>query len=101
MRSEENAQHHHRVLTSFAHLVVCHTRLQGKGGNSVRAVREESQAFVSIVKADFRHVQERIMILKGTVDQIATATKGIAILSVPHRQNIRAHPIRIIGRSAM
>lgn len=91
---------------------------QGKGGNSVRQVREESQAFVSIVsiqtdftvasavqrlclcgctrlthtphvacthtqvKADFRHVQERIMILKGTVEQIAAATKGIALLSV-------------------
>lgn len=39
---------------------------------------------LSQVKAEFRHVQERIMILKGTVEQIATATKGIAALSVKH-----------------
>jgi hypothetical protein len=52
----------------------------GKGGNSVRSVREESGCFVSIVKADFRHVQERIMVLKGSVEQIAAATKGITTL---------------------
>lgn len=52
-------------------------------------MREESGCFVSIVKADFRHVQERIMVLKGSVEQIAAATKGIAILSDHTRIRMR------------
>jgi len=52
----------------------------GKVGANVRKVREDSKAFVSILKAEFRNVQERIMVLKGTVPQIAKATALIAHL---------------------
>ena len=53
----------------------------GKAGNSVREVREQTGVSLSIVKADYRHAQERIMILKGQPQQIALAAKCIATLS--------------------
>jgi predicted RNA-binding protein YlqC (UPF0109 family) len=54
----------------------------GKGGANVKRVREDSGAFVSILKAEFRNVQERIMVIKGTAAEIAHATHLIAGLLV-------------------
>jgi transcription antitermination factor NusA-like protein len=54
----------------------------GKGGANVSRVREESGAFVSILKAEFRNVTERIMVLKGSATQIAQSTKLISDLMV-------------------
>merc|ERR1712130_381308 len=45
----------------------------GKGGANVKRVREEAGVFLSILKAEFRAVQERIMVMKGTISQIAKA----------------------------
>jgi len=54
----------------------------GKGGANVKRVREDSGAFVSILKSDFRNVQERIMLLKGTPTQIGKAALLLAELLV-------------------
>jgi heterogeneous nuclear rnp K-like protein 2 len=54
----------------------------GKGGANVKRVREETNVFLSILKAEFRNVQERVMVLKGTVAQIARAATLIAELLV-------------------
>ena len=56
--------------------------LIGKGGANVKRVREESGAFVSILKSDARSVQERIMLIKGTVEQIGKAALLIAELLI-------------------
>jgi len=60
----------------------------GKAGANVRRVREESGAFISILKTDFRNVQERILVLKGNVHQILKATKSVAQLMLDN-QNAR------------
>ena len=57
--------------------------LIGKGGANVKRVREDSGAFVSILKSESRTVQERIMLIKGTTEQIAKAALLIAELSAP------------------
>ncbi len=54
----------------------------GRGGASVRAVREGSLCGLVIVKAEPKQNMERIMILKGDAQQIATAVKLCAQLSV-------------------
>lgn len=54
----------------------------GKGGANVKRVREESGAFVSILKAEFRTVHERVMVLKGYASQIAKAAQLIADLLI-------------------
>lgn len=46
----------------------------GKGGANIQRVREESGAYLSILKAEFKNVQERVMVLKGTASQIGQAT---------------------------
>ena len=56
--------------------------LIGKGGANVKRVREDSGAFVSILKSDARSVQERIMLIKGTVEQIGKAALLIAELLI-------------------
>jgi len=53
----------------------------GRGGASVRSVRESSLVHLAIVKAEPRQAQERIMVLKGTTAQISNAVKQIAQLS--------------------
>lgn len=51
----------------------------GKAGANVKRIREESGAYVSIVKNDFnRQAHERIMILKGQVPAISKATALVA-----------------------
>jgi len=54
----------------------------GKGGANVKRVREEAGVFLSILKAEFRAVQERIMVMKGTIIQIAKALFLIAELLI-------------------
>ena len=56
--------------------------LIGKGGANVKRVRDESGAFVSIMKAEARSVTERIMLIKGSVEQIGKAALLIAELLV-------------------
>lgn len=58
----------------------------GKAGANVQRVREESGAFVSILKAESRTVPDRVLVLKGASSQIATATQLIAELL----QNVNA-----------
>ena len=60
--------------------------LIGRGGSNVKKVREESGAFVSIMKSDSRTVHERIMLIKGTVDQIGKAALLIAELLIEAAQ---------------
>lgn len=45
----------------------------GKGGANCKRIREETGAFISILKSDFRNVQERVMLLKGDLDSIGKA----------------------------
>lgn len=54
--------------------------LIGKSGGNIKRVRDESGAFVSILKTDYRHVQDRVMVIKGTTAQIANAAKLITEL---------------------
>jgi transcription antitermination factor NusA-like protein len=54
----------------------------GKSGANVKRVRDDSGAFVSILKSDYRNVQERIMVLKGTPAQIAKAGKMLGELLI-------------------
>jgi len=54
----------------------------GKAGANVKRVRDETGAFVSILKAEFRNVQERIMVLKGTSTQIAKGCRLLADLLI-------------------
>jgi len=60
----------------------------GKAGANVKRVREETGAFVSILKAEFRNVQERIMVLKGTATQIAKGCRLLAdlLIDVAHKE---------------
>jgi len=60
----------------------------GKGGSNVKKVRDETGAFVSILKAEFRNVQERIMVLKGTSTQIAKGCRLLAdlLMDVAHQK---------------
>lgn len=85
----------------------------GKGGANVKRVREEAGVFLSILKAEFRAVQERIMVMKGTITQIAKALfliselliegsgkdkssgDGIAIRLLVHRSSVGA----VIGKA--
>ena len=50
----------------------------GKGGANSKRIREETGAFISILKSDFRNVQERVMLLKGDLTAIG---KAIAMTS--------------------
>ena len=61
--------------------------LIGRGGSNVKKVREESGAFVSIMKSDSRTVHERIMLIKGTVEQIGKAALLIAELLIEAAQS--------------
>lgn len=62
----------------------------GKAGANVKRIREESGAYVSIVKNDFnRQAHERIMILKGQVNAIAKATALVAQSLVDTNTNRR------------
>lgn len=84
----------------------------GKGGANVKRVREEAGVFLSILKAEFRAVQERVMVMKGTISQVAKAlfliselliegsgkdkssNEGIAIRLLVHRASVGA----VIGK---
>jgi len=57
----------------------------GKGGANVTRVREESGASVSILKAESRNVQERIMIIRGTVAQVSKAANHLTQLTLDAR----------------
>lgn len=59
----------------------------GKGGNNVRSVRESSGCYVSILKSDYRSVQERIMLLKGQPEHIAKAAHMICELLIESAAN--------------
>ena len=61
--------------------------LIGRAGTNVKKVREESGAFVSIMKSDSRSVHERIMLIKGTVEQIGKAALFIAELLIEAAQS--------------
>ena len=52
----------------------------GKGGANVRSVREASGCYVSILKTEYRDVVERVMEVKGTVEQIPVAVEKLAEL---------------------
>ena len=54
----------------------------GKAGANVRSVRECSGCYVSILKSEYRDVTERVMEVKGTVEQIPVAVEKIAELLV-------------------
>jgi len=54
----------------------------GKGGANVKRVREESGAFVSIAKSDYRQVHERIMMVRGSPDHAAKALQAVAQLII-------------------
>lgn len=49
----------------------------GKQGANVKQVREATSVYVSILKTDYRSVQERILVLKGQLPNIASACKLI------------------------
>lgn len=49
----------------------------GKQGANVKQVREATSVYVSILKTDYRSVQERVLVLKGDLSNIATACKMI------------------------
>ena len=52
----------------------------GKGGANVRSVREASGCYVSILKTEYRDVVERVMEVKGSVEQIPLAVEKLAEL---------------------
>lgn len=54
----------------------------GKGGTNVNRVREECGVFLSIMKAESPNVTERIMVLKGTNNQLSRAAQFIAELMI-------------------
>ena len=54
----------------------------GKAGANVKKVREETNVFLSILKAESPSVKERIMVLKGSVLQISQALRMIADLLI-------------------
>lgn len=54
----------------------------GKGGQNVKMVREESSAFVSILKSDHPGSKERILTLKGTPENNAKAAQLITRLLI-------------------
>jgi len=54
----------------------------GKGGMNVKRVRDEAGVFLSILKADYRNMQERVMVLKGEPEQVALAFQMVAELLV-------------------
>lgn len=45
----------------------------GKQGANVKAVREATSVYVSILKTDYRSVQERVLVLKGQLSNISIA----------------------------
>lgn len=52
----------------------------GKGGANVRSVREASGCYVSILKTEYKDVVERVMEVKGTMEQIPVAVEKLAEL---------------------
>ena len=51
----------------------------GKGGSNVKSIRTESSAFVSILRSDYPSA-ERVMTLKGKLENITTAAQLITTL---------------------
>lgn len=51
----------------------------GKAGSNVKRIREESSAFVSILRNDY-NAKERVLTLKGTVEYIAHASELVTTL---------------------
>jgi predicted RNA-binding protein YlqC (UPF0109 family) len=60
----------------------------GKKGANVQRVREDSGAFVSILKAEYRNVQERVLVVRGAITQVAKSAHAIMQL-VLEAQNSR------------
>ena len=52
----------------------------GRKGANVKSIRENTGVYLSILKSDFRNVQERVMILKGPLGSISVATHETAKL---------------------
>jgi len=50
----------------------------GKAGVNVKQIREETSTFLSILKAEFRNVQERVMLVKGAIPSVAKACSLVA-----------------------
>jgi len=50
----------------------------GKAGANVKQIREETGTFLSILKAEYRNVQERVMLVKGAMPSVATACSLVA-----------------------
>jgi predicted RNA-binding protein YlqC (UPF0109 family) len=57
----------------------------GKGGANVKAIREKSSAFISILKSE-ADSKERVMTIKGTVEHIAQAVFHILTLLSEDKQ---------------
>jgi len=57
----------------------------GKGGANVKSIREKSGAFISILKSE-GDSKERVMTIKGNVEQIAQATLQITSLLLDDKQ---------------
>ena len=71
-----NDKHELRFLISSSQV----GSIIGKGGANVRSVREASGCYVSILKTEYRDVVERVMEVKGTVEQIPIAVEKLAEL---------------------
>jgi predicted RNA-binding protein YlqC (UPF0109 family) len=54
----------------------------GRKGANVKSIRENTGVYLSILKSDFRNVQERVMILKGALGSISVACHEVAKLMV-------------------
>lgn len=54
----------------------------GRKGANVKNIRETTGVYLSILKSDFRNVQERVMILKGPIESISVAAREVALLYV-------------------
>lgn len=54
----------------------------GKGGSNVRSIREQSKAFVSILKNESPVSKERVLVLKGTLEYNVEAVRLISNLLV-------------------
>mmetsp|Transcript_10580 Transcript_10580/g.20045 ORF Transcript_10580/g.20045 Transcript_10580/m.20045 type:complete len:381 (+) Transcript_10580:37-1179(+) len=52
----------------------------GKKGTNVKTIRETTGVYLSILKSEFRNVQERVMVLKGQVDAISKAIRSVTDL---------------------
>jgi len=49
----------------------------GKGGCNSKRIREENNVFLSIMKSDFRNVQERVMLVKGELVSVGKAVSMV------------------------